>query len=29
MQTKNLCLIELLELELFDYLTVCKQMAGV
>ena len=26
MKTKVLCLIKLLEIELFDHLTVCKEM---
>ena len=29
MQTYDLCVIELSEIELFDHLTVCKQMADV
>ena len=29
MQTNDLCKIELLEIELFDHLTVCKQMTNV
>ena len=29
MQTNNLCYTELLEIELLDYLTVCKQMTDV
>ena len=29
MQTKNLCGIELLEIERFEHLTVCKQMNDV
>ena len=28
-QTNNLCQIELLEIELFDHLPVCKQMTDV
>ena len=27
-QTNDLCLIELLEIELFSHLTVCKQMTS-
>ena len=29
MQTKDLCEIELFEIELFGHLTVCKQMTDV
>ena len=29
MQINELCLIELFEIELFDYLTVCKQIFDV
>ena len=29
MQTSNLCKIELFEMELFDHLTVCKQMTDI
>ena len=29
MQTNDLCQFELLEIGLFDHLTVCKQMADV
>ena len=29
MQTNDFCWIELLEIELFDHLTVCKQMTDI